>query len=256
MKVAVITGASSGMGQQFCLQLDGKYDEIWGLALDEEGLKETEGLLKKSKFKMIAGDLTDEKIIKIYEDLLKKENPDVAFLANCSGFCKFGSFEEIPLAVSVSMINLNVTALVKMSEITIPFMHEGARIVNIASMAGLQPTPYMNVYGASKAFVLSYSRSLNRELKSKKITCTCMCPLWTNTKFLSVANQTGSKKVSHISSSYSASDVVKRGIDDAMKGKDISIYGTKSFWQRLFVKITPQWMIMSIWENQQKRGNK
>ena len=256
MKVAVITGASSGMGQQFCLKLDGEYDEIWGLALDDTGLKETEGMLKKSKFKMISGDLTDEKVIGQYVEMLESEKPDVSFLANCSGFCKFGSFEEIPLNVSVSMINLNVTALVKMCEITIPYMSKGARIVNIASMAGLQPTPYMNVYGASKAFVLSYSRSLNRELKDKGIVCTCMCPLWTNTKFLSVANETGSKKVSHISSSYSASDVVERGIMDARKGKDISIFGTKSFWQRLFVKVTPQWLIMNIWENQQKRGNK
>lgn len=255
MRIAIITGASSGMGQQFAYKFDTEgFDEIWGLALDLEGLEET-GSHMNTRFRKFAFDLTDNASIQEYKKALTLEKPDVRWLVNCSGFCKFGSYQEIPLETSVNMINLNVVALVKMTEVTLPFMSNMARVVNIASMAALQSTPFMNVYGASKAFVLSYSRSLYAELMPRMISVTCMCPLWTSTKFLSVANATGSKSVSHISSSYKPEDVVSKAIEDAKRRKIVSFFGSKSWWQRLFVKILPHSLVMKMWLKQQQGNN-
>lgn len=254
MNIAVITGASSGMGREFVKQIDSfGLDEIWGIALDEAGLDSLEKEVK-TKLKKFALDLTDAKSFDILVEALSNGQPNVVWLANCSGFCKFGDYATIPLKISVNMIELNDIALVKMTELFLPYMKENAKIIQIASMAGLQSTPYMNVYGASKAFVLSYSRGLSAELKPRKISCTCMCPLWTNTNFLKEAQKTSDSQVGHISSGYDAAKVVARGINDAKLGKVVSFYGAKSKLQVLAVKLLPHSLVMKLWLSQQKKS--
>lgn len=254
--IAVITGASSGMGKEFVKQLDNEgFDEIWGIALEGDDLK---ALTKEIKTKMVpfAIDLTDSNALQKYKEALEKEKPNILWLANCSGYCKFGDYSQIPLDISVNMTELNCIALMKMTEMALPYMTEGAKIIEIASMAALQSTPFMNVYGASKAFVLSYSRGLNIELKPRKISVTCMCPLWTKTRFFDTAKKTSKKAVSHFSSMYTASKVVAKGIKDARKRKVVSIYGCKAKFQAAIVKMLPHSWVVSIWTRQQKKQQK
>ncbi len=248
--IIIITGASSGMGLEFVKQLDSLgADEIWGIGLGWQNTGEVE---LKTPLVRIEMDLTDGAQIESIKQKLEAEKPNVMWLVNSAGFAKFGSYEEIPLAVSVNMINLNVVALVKMSEICIPFMSEGAKIVQIASMAAFQSTPYMNVYGASKAFVLSYSRSLRAELKSKKIGVTCLCPLWTKTAFFNAAEKTSKKAVSNFGKLLTPEHVVKVAIKKTKKNKEICIIGAKSWWMRVAVKLFPHSMVMKIWLASQK----
>ncbi len=253
--ILVITGASSGIGREFVKQLDSLgCDEIWGIALNLEKLKAVEKETK-TPFRSFSIDLTKDEEIKKYSDALAKEKPNILWLINCSGFCKFGDYSQIPLETSINMIDLNCDGLVKMTELSLPYMKEGARVVEIASMAALQSTPYMNVYGASKAFVLSYSRGLNVELKPRKISVTCACPLWTKTNFQKSAEQT-SKAVKHFSSSYDAEDVVRKSIKDAIKRKTVLVYGSKAKFQWLFVKMVPHKWVLKIWTRQQLRARK
>lgn len=254
MNIAVVTGASSGMGREFVRQIDSMgFDEIWGIALEENLLDEVKKECK-TKFRCFALDLTQSTSIKKYQTALEEEKPNVQWLMNCSGFGKFGRYDEIPLAATLNMIDLNCRALVEMTETTLPFMTEGARIVEIASLAAFQPTPYLNVYAASKAFVLSYARALNVELKSRKISVTCMCPFWTKTAFFKRAEDTNAKNkvVTKYVAMYDPKDVVKKAIKDATKRKELSICGFISRSQVRFVKMLHPKLIMKIWVKQQK----
>ncbi len=249
-KVIIVTGASSGMGLEFVKQLDHiGADEIWGIGL---GWEQTGDVNIQTPLVKMEMDLTDAQQIQCIQQKLEKENPNVLWLVNSAGFAKFGSLFEIPLDVSVNMINLNVVALVKLSEICVPYMSAGAKILQIASMAAFQSTPYMNVYGATKAFVLSYSRSLREELKGKKIDVTCLCPLWTKTKFFDVAEKTSQKAVSNFGKLDTPEHVVKVAIKKAKKGKEVCIVGGKSWWMRLAVKLFPHSLVMKIWVKSQK----
>ena len=160
-KIAIITGASSGMGKVFAETINtyDTFDEVWVIArrLDRlESLQETVPF----PVRPIALDLTDRESFRHYEELLENAQANVSLLVNCSGYGKFQAACETPLAQNLNMVDLNCEALMAMCQLTIPYMHAGAQIINIASVAACQPVPYIGVYAASKAFVLSYSRSL------------------------------------------------------------------------------------------------
>ena len=243
--IIIVTGASSGIGREFVKQLDVfGADEIWGIGLDWDNAREIALATPLVKMEL---DLTDESQMESFKQRLEEENPHVMWLVNSAGFARFGSHEEIPLDVSVNMIELNVVALVKMSEICIPYMREGSKIVQVASMAGFQSTPYMNVYGASKAFVLSYSRSLRAELRSKKIGVTCLCPLWTQTPLMVNAKAQAKRTLPKIGKLLSAERVAQVCVQKAQKDKEICIVGARSWWMRLGVKLFPHRTVMKAW---------
>jgi short-subunit dehydrogenase len=176
----------------------------------------------------------------------------VELLINCSGFGKFGKATDTPLETNLNMIDLNCKAIVSMCQTVLPYMTNGARIINIASVAALQPIPYIAVYGASKAFVLSYSRALNRELKGQGISVTAVCPFWTKTEFFNHAVDKENQVVKKYIAMYEPEQIVKRAIRDAKKRKDVSFYGFKARGQALLVKLLPHKLVMTIWQNQQK----
>ncbi len=255
--IAIITGASSGMGREFVRQLDGQYEEIWGIGLGEEALdivkQETQ-----THFVPLELDLTKQESFDKLNEKLQQEKPNVVFLANCSGFGKFGRYDEIKIEDSANMVDLNCKALMQMTEYVLPYMKEGGRIVEIASVAGFQPIPYMAVYGASKAFVVSYSRAINQELKSRKIKVTCVCPFWTKTAFFDRATDTKAKNevVSYYAAMYKPEDVVKKAIKDSRKGKELSICGFIARSQVRLVNIFPKKIVMATWIRQQKLKKK
>ncbi|MDD2445934.1 MAG: SDR family NAD(P)-dependent oxidoreductase [Clostridia bacterium] len=254
MNVIIITGASSGIGREFVLQLDKlNADEIWGIALNEGGLAEV-GKEIKTPYRSFALDLTDIKSFEKYKEILEEHKPNITWLVNCSGYGCFGSYNEVPIEKSINLINLNCSALVRMTELSLPYMKENAKVVEIGSMAGFQSTPYMNMYGASKAFVLSYSRGLNAELKNRKINVTCVCPLWTKTQFISKAEKSSDNSITKFGKLYEAKDVVAKAIRDIKKRKEISTYGCKSKFMRFFVKVAPHKLISKLWLRSQGKS--
>ena len=123
----------------------------------------------------------------------------------------------------------------------------------IASMAALQPIPYIATYGATKSFVLSYGRALNKELRSAKgARCLCVCPFWTKTAFFdrAFAEKTIVKKYAVM---YEPKQIVKRTWKDLKrKNRDVSVCGAYARGQALLVKLLPHRMVMNVWLGQQK----
>lgn len=254
MKIAVITGASSGMGRELTVQIAKKenFDQIWVIARRKEALES----LKKEvgeHIRPIALDLSKMESIQAYKEMLEAEKPEVAFLANVAGFGKFGRFDQIPLEDCMGMIDLNCKALVAMTQVTLPFMKRGSRILQLDSLSAFQPVPYLNVYGSTKSFVLSYSRALNRELKTEGIRVMSVNPGWVKTEFFDRAEQTSNDAVTYFNAMYEAKDIIKTAIHDLYHTKkDVSIHGFRVKALVYTVKFIPHKMAMNIWMRQQK----
>ncbi|MBQ7114656.1 MAG: SDR family NAD(P)-dependent oxidoreductase [Clostridia bacterium] len=256
MKIAVITGASSGMGREFVLQLAQKeqFDEIWVIARRKEKLEELRSLVK-TPLRILPLDLSGKDGLDAYAAALKAAQPDVRVLVNASGFGRFGNYEEVPLQDSLDMIDLNCKALVAMTELTLPYMQKGAKILQLDSLSSFQPVPYINVYGATKAFVLSYSRALNVELSPRGIRVMAMCPGWVKTEFFDHAIKEGSTAVTYFNVMFTAKEVVKTGIRDLYHTKkDVSIHDIRVKAQVLATKLLPHRLVMRIWMKQQKHS--
>ena len=248
MRIAIITGASSGMGREFALQISQKetFDEIWVIARREEALKDLQQNIK-TKVRPITLDLTKAESFKVYEELLQKEQPDVALLANIAGFGKFGRYDQIPLQDCMNMIDLNCKAVVCMSEICLPFMSEGAKIIQVASIAAFQPLPFINVYGATKAFVLNYAIGLDKELKDRNIRVFALCPGWTKTNFFDVA-QTNPNDVKTFGVWFTAKQIVDYAMKKVQKSKKVILVpNIINKAQCTLTKIVSRNMAANIW---------
>lgn len=255
MKIAVVTGASSGMGREFALQLaeEKEAEELWVIARRADRLEELKNVIAKP-VKVLALDLTDPENFETYRKKLEEEKPEVRFLANCSGFGKFGRWENIPLSEKLNMIDLNCKALVAVTELTLPYMTKGAQIIQLDSLSSFQPVPYITVYGATKSFVLSYSRAMNAELKERGIRMMAVCPGWVKTEFFNRAFVEGDGSVSYFNILYEPKAIVDTAMKDLHRGKkDVSIHGGPVRRQVWAVKHLPHTMVMKIWMDQQKK---
>ena len=256
MNIAVVTGASSGMGREFVCQLGGyvNVDEIWVIARRADAL---ESLKKEvtTPIRPIALDLCEDASFRHYAALLAEEKPNVKLLVNAAGFGKFGAYHKVSPEDECRMIDLNCKALLMMTRLTAPYMESGSHILQLDSLSAFQPVPYITTYGATKAFVLSYSRAMNRELKDKGIRVMAMNPGWVKTEFFDHALQTNSgSEVQYFNRLYEAKDVVATGLKDLYRTrKDCSIHGLPVKLQVLAVKLLPHSMVMNTWLNQQKK---
>ena len=250
MKIAVITGASSGMGREFVYAIDKEFDldEIWVIARREEKLKEL-GEKCRAKVRPIALDLADRESFAVYKDVLETEKPEIKVLVNAAGFGLFGTFTEMDMNRQLDIIDLNDGALTAMCHMSIPYMPEGSHIINLASNSSWQPVPYINVYGASKAYVMSFSRALGVELKKQGIHVMAVAPGWIKTEFFDHAVHDDTIK--YYDRYYTAEQVIERAMKDMRKKKTVSILGFPVRMQVRAVKLLPVSLIMRIWCRQQ-----
>ena len=256
MKIAIVTGASSGMGKQFVLQLSQyvEVDEIWAIARRKEALEKLQAECSVA-VRAICLDLCKEESFSAFSALLAQEQPDVKLLVNAAGFGKFGSSLNIPMEDELRMIDLNCKALVAMTRVVLPYMKQGSHVLQLDSLSAFQPVPYITTYGATKAFVLSYTRALNQELKHTGIRMMAMNPGWVKTEFFNHALQTNEGcEVQYFNHLYEAEDVVKTGLKDLYKTKkDYSVHGLPVRNQVRLVKLLPHSIVMKVWQNQQKK---
>ena len=252
MKIAVITGASSGMGREFVRQIDASdsFDEIWVVAR-RRGRLEALAADTNAILRILALDLTRDESLAEYRSLLAEKKPNVAVLVNASGYGRFGAFTDYPLEDYYAMIDLNVKALVAMTYETLPYMTSGSVIYQLDSLSAFQPVPYINVYGATKAFVLSFSRALNAELKGRGIRVMAVCPGWVRTEFFEHAVKDDT--IQYYNRFYEPQDVVKTALHDMRRGKDVSICGLPVKAQVVATKLLPHKIVMHIWLKQQKK---
>lgn len=252
MKIAVITGASSGMGREFVLQLsrEKQFDEIWVIARRTERLESLREEIK-TPIRPLSLDLTKDESIDAYRALLEKEKPEVSVLVNASGIGKFGTFSDMKLEDMNRMIDLNCKAYVAMTYVTLPYLTAGSEVYQLDSLSSFQPVPYICVYGATKAFVLSFSRALNVELKKRGIRMMAVCPGWVKTEFFdhAVTDDT----ITYYNKFFTPEQVITRALRDMKRGKDVSICGFSVRAQVFFTKLLPHKLVMRIWCKQQKK---
>ena len=253
MNIAIVTGASSGMGREFVLQLSQyvQVDEIWAIARREDALK---AIKTNVPVRPISLDLCNEASFSRFSDLLAAEKPNVKLLVNAAGFGKFGAFQNISVNDDLRMIDLNCKALVAMTRLALPYMRSGSHVLQLDSLSAFQPVPYIATYGATKSFVLSYTRAVNRELKGSGIRMMAMNPGWVKTEFFNHALQTNGSEVQYYNKLWEARDVVATGLKDLYKTKkDYSIHGFSVRMQVRAVKLLPHSMVMNTWCSQQKK---
>ncbi len=248
MKIALITGASSGLGREFARQIPKLYqnlDEIWVVARRAERLNELEMELKVP-VRIFDGDLNQDYIYKKLGIALGKSHANVRMLVNAAGYGKIGTFCEYGWKGETGMVDLNCRSLTRMTALCLPYMHCGSRIVNLSSAAAFGPQPGFAVYAATKSYVYSLSMALGRELKGSGIYVTAVCPGPVDTEFF---DHTG-KEVASVKKKFraDAKDVVRKALIDSARGKKISVYGLsmKAAW--VASKIVPDSVIVAVME--------
>jgi len=219
---ALITGASSGMGREYALLMAPAGIHLILVARSEAALEDlAKECLAKSEEKpqIVVMDLSLPDAAKTLMNELKNRGLEPDILINNAGFGKYGPYLEGKAEDEENMIKLNVLALVNLSRACAEIMAKKnwGRILQVSSIAGYIPTPGYTVYGASKAFVLSYGISLNEELKNLGVYCTVLCPGVTQTKFFAAADKEVSKRMQGLM--MSSEDVAVIGLNALIKKK-------------------------------------
>lgn len=248
MNIAIITGASSGIGREFVYQLDRSFvriDEFWLIARRREKLEELAEKIR-TKARIFCMDLLESEAMEEILACLKKEKPKVKFLINSAGIGLIGDIADYPYQDEASLIRLNISAPVVLTNICLPYMNRNSYIWMIASAAAFLPQPGFAIYAASKSFLLSYARALNREQKRRKVHVTAVCPGPVDTEFFDKLQSR------HALPSYKklffakTEDVVKRAIRDGIKKKEISVYGISIGIFRVLAKCLPHSILLTL----------
>lgn len=252
-KIAIITGASSGLGREFVKLIKDKneIEEIWAIARHQDKLDK---LCRQmgTKVKPISMDLSNRTRIEQFGAMLSEQHVEIRYLINNAGYAKFCSYNDLNVEDSLNMIDLNIGGVVAMGLVCIPYMPRGSHIINIASQAAFQPLPFQNLYSSTKAFVRNYTRALNVELKDRGITATAVCPGWIKTHLYDRANIGAAKATKRFCSMTTPDKVAKKALVDADRGKDISIYSFYVNFCHIGAKLLPQQLMMKFWLRQQR----
>ena len=248
--IAILTGATGGLGYAFLKELcKDNFDEIWAIGRNEKRLDE---LVKEfgNIVTPLCIDLTKTEGINKICDILEIQKPQICFLINNAGIAQMKHSKDLTVSEIENTIDLNCKAPTILTNICLPYMQKGSKIINVCSASAFQPVPYINLYASTKAFERSYSRALNVELKPLGITVTAACPSWIDTNMLS--KEINGKKVK-FNGLVSPERVARTAIKDAKKGKDMSVCSMYVKCQHLNVKFMPQKLTMKIWTNSIKK---
>lgn len=246
-RIGIVTGATGGMGREFVRILLGEdVDEVWMIGRNQErleGLREQYG----KRTVPLCLDLTDAREL---EGISKRFTQDrdnpirVSYLVNNAGMAHMIPTRDFSRDEIGKTIRLNCQAPAVLTNDCLPFMGRGSRIINVSSASAFQPVPHINLYAATKAFELSYSRALHRELAPYGITVTAVCPGWVDTELLErERNGTRIKFPGMVTPER----VAEQAVRDAKKGRDMSVCSLYTKCQRLNVKLLPHSLVMRIW---------
>lgn len=223
--IVIITGASSGIGQEFAMQLDGllhRTEEIWLIARRKERMEELAKLLD-IPVKVIPMDVSDEKDMAVFGKTLEFEEPRIRMLINAAGFGYMGRVDELSIEEQAAMVRVNCEALTRMTCCCLPYMTENSRLIEIASSAAFLPQTRFAVYAATKSYVLSFSMALREELKKRRIWVTAVCPGPVETEFFDKAERYGSTLAIKKLTMVPAAKVVKQALRDSRDKRAVSV---------------------------------
>lgn len=239
--IAIVTGATGDIGEEFVKSLLSETDQVWAVGRSENkltSLKEKYG----DKIVPVRVDLSDRDDIFSFCEKIESEKPEIRYLVNNAGVAKMKPVSDFTLEEISDMLDINDKAATLICRACIPYMVKGSYILNVASASAFQPNPYIALYSASKAYLLSFTRSLNVE--NENITCTAVCPGWVDTKML--PKQRDGKDIRYPGMTP-ASKVVEVALKDCHKGKDVSVCSFYFRYMRFLSKVTPHSIAMKMW---------
>lgn len=247
MKVAVITGASAGIGKLLAFEFAAEGINVALVARRKEKLEAVKTEIQE-KYKVevliVVADLTSADGLQSVFDTLKEH--EVTHLVNNAGFGTNGVFWELDRRKELQQIALNIAALTELTHLFLPQMvkRNSGHVLNIASTAAFQPGPYMSVYFATKAYVLSFSEGLAGELSDTNVNVTVHCPGATHTEFADVAGI--GDNLLFKAGAATAESVAKHAYISMKRGKVVSIHGLKNRLLAFSVRFTPRFVLRKL----------
>lgn len=263
--IAIVTGASSGLGKEFAIQIARKfnYDEIWLVARREDKLVQLAEEINKQKNFNIARpvvlDISGKEGVASFKELISNENAalekiesgiTIGLMVNNAGFGTYGPFEETSINRQMDMIDLNCTSLTGMCGVALPYLRKGSIIINTASLAGFMPLGNFAVYAASKAYALNFSVALAAELKDKGIKVCALCPGSVSTEFANVASNGARKEVK---GGHDPVKVVSHCLKRAVKGKKTAVWYPKWKFNAFLSRIVGRYAVARLTYKYHKR---
>lgn len=249
MKIAIITGASAGVGAEFARQLATAFPEVecvWLIARRLDKLEALAASLPAPRCRILPLDLCADAAAGTLAGLLAAEKPDVRLLVNNAGCGYLGNLGETDTAVQTRMVDLNIRALTAVTNVVVPYMGRGGKIINMSSIAGFCPNPRMTVYSSSKAYVNSFSRGLGEELKPRGVTVTAVCSGPMKTEFLDIAHISGNSKMFETLPYCDPKKVVAGAYAAAKAGR--AVHTPRAFFKfyRVVSKLLPQAVVVKL----------
>lgn len=246
MNIAIVTGATSGLGRAFLEEWaaqGARFDEVWLVSRHAEALERVAAALPWQA-RCFAIDLSaaDERA-QLFA-ALRAERPQVQALVNAAGYGKIGQVAQIAPDEQSGMVDLNCTALVDLTQRALPFMAAGSVIYEIASVAAFLPQPGFAVYAATKTFVLSFSRALAAEQKRRGVRVVAVCPNPMHTAFFERAGE--KPNLFKLLFFEKPRDVARAAMRDAAKGRDVSTNCRTAGIIRIAAKMLPHRAIIRI----------
>lgn len=250
MKTAIVTGASTGLGAEFVLQLQRNFPEIeciWMIARSRDKLADVAAQCRgRVRLVIMPMDLCLADSFKTLEKRLEQRSPDVRLLVNNAGCGNLGNIGETETEVQTHMTDLNVRALTAMTNMVLPYMSAGSHIINVSSIASFCPNPRMTVYSSTKAYVSSFTRGLREELRPRDICVTAVCPGPMATDFITSGGISGNSPMFEMLPYCDPKQVVDGTYRAAKMGR--TFYTPRAFFKfyRVLAKLAPQSAIVKI----------
>lgn len=249
MGIAIITGASAGLGQSFFRSIVKRYPALEQTWLVARRLERLEAMAADCPIPVVALplDLAERSGYTALGEKLAAEKPQVQILVNNAGLGELGNMADSDWATQARMVDVNCRGLTAVTVAALPYMPEGSFIINVASIASFAPNARMAVYSSTKAYVMSLSRALRYELKSRKVNVLAVCPGPMSTEFLDVAGISGAKSRAFETLPYcNPEKVADRAVVKAAKGK--GVYTNRLFFKfyRVLAKVLPHSIVMPL----------
>jgi short-subunit dehydrogenase len=243
-KVALITGASAGIGLELAWLFARHRNDVVLVARREERLREIAAEIEAETgvtAHVIVADLAAEDgARRLYEEL-RSRGIEIEYLVNNAGFGTFGPFAETDPDRTMDLVRLNIAALTELTALFLPHMVErhSGRVLNVASAAAFQPGPLMATYYASKAYVLHFSEAVDEELEGTEVSVTALCPGPVRTEFHQVAGMESSGLVLG-KRLISVEKVAEAGYEAMMRGRAMVVPGLASKLLAFSVRFVPR----------------
>ncbi|MFH7027852.1 MAG: SDR family NAD(P)-dependent oxidoreductase [Heteroscytonema crispum UTEX LB 1556] len=255
MSTTLITGASSGIGKEFAQELAALNTNLVLVARSEEKLNQLASQLQaqyKIQVDVIVKDLTEVGAAGAVFDAVKEKGLTIDLLINNAGFGDYGDFAETDGERQIKIVQLNILALVDLTHKFLPLMRQrrSGSIINLSSLTGFQPMPYLSVYAASKAFIISFSQALWAENRHYGLRVLVVCPGPVETNFF-VEAKFPPALASSTNTISTSEEVVRASLKALERGEPIIVVGGLStkFISRVSA-LVPRTILLNMLEKQ------